>query len=84
MFRKYLSEETLVLHYHFFFHASAKSTSCTKDTREKHVGGQGTPYLPHLHKGYVTLYRVWLLGSCGFQGMQLYTYKSNPGNSNPP
>ena len=48
----------------FFFHASAKSTSCTKDTREKHVrgvgGGQGTPYLPHLHKG------MWCCTGYGF------------------
>lgn len=55
MFRKYLSEETLVLHHHYFFFTQwCKVHILYKDTREKHVGGgggKGTPYLPHLHKG---------------------------------
>ena len=55
MFRKYLSEETLVLHHHYFFFTQwCKVHILYKDRREKHVGGrggQGTPYLPHLHKG---------------------------------
>lgn len=42
MFRKYLSEETLVLHHHYFFFTQwCKVHILYKDTREKHVGGGG-------------------------------------------
>ena len=75
MFREYLSEETPVLHHQCFFHASAKSTSCTKNTREKHVGGGGRALRICLICIRVCdAVQGMVLGSCGFQGMQLYTY----------
>ena len=57
----------------FFFHASAKSTSCTKDTREKHVGGRAL-LICLICIRVCDAVQGMVLGSCGFQGMQLYTY----------